>query len=87
MRSTQRIAGLLLAMLASATAEFAQAPGSSIDSLWNLTTLHDYSQKRVSSYDRSGANADFRPISPGETLTLFDKSGPGAITHIWLTLA
>jgi hypothetical protein len=86
-RSIQRVAGLLLALLASATAEFAQAPGSSTDSLWNLTAPHDYSQRRVSSYDRSGANADFRAISPGETLTMFDESGPGAITHIWLTLA
>jgi hypothetical protein len=47
---------------------------------------HDYFQKRVSSYDHSGANADFRTILPAETLTLFDESGPGLITHLWFTL-
>jgi len=52
-----------------------------------ITASHDYVQKRVSSYDRSGANADMRPVAPGETLTVLDESGPGAITHIWFTIA
>jgi hypothetical protein len=52
-----------------------------------ITQSHDYIQKRSSSYDRSGANADARPIAPGETLTVLDDSGPGAITHIWFTIA
>ena len=63
---------------------FAQDP-----STW-LTTLpqaKDYVQHRVSSYDRSGANADARQIAPGETLALLDESGPGLITHIWFTIA
>ena len=47
----------------------------------------DYVQKRVSSYDRSGANADFRRIAPGETLTMLDEAGPGLLTHIWVTIA
>ncbi len=57
---------------------------------YNLATLpepHNYVQKRVSSYDRSGGNADFRPIAPGDTLLLMDEPGPGTITHIWFTLA
>ena len=58
---------------------------------WNIFVRpdhpHDYVQKRVSSYDRSGGNADFRQIAPGETLTLFDEAGPGTITHIWITIA
>src|ERR671936_883837 len=52
-----------------------------------ITQPHDYAQKRVSSYDRSGANADMRPVAPGETLTVLDESGPGAVTHIWFTIA
>ena len=55
--------------------------------LWNLTFPHDYVQKRSSSYDRSGGNADARPIAPGETLTVLDDAGPGVLTHIWFTIA
>src|SRR5271157_6345679 len=64
---------------------YAQSPASS--SLSGLTAPRDYVQKRISSYDRSGGNADFRQIAPGETLTLFEEAGPGTITHIWITIA
>jgi hypothetical protein len=57
------------------------------DSLAGLTAPHDYVQKRVSSYDRSGGNEDYQTIAPGETLTIFDESGPGIITHIWFTFS
>jgi D-arabinan exo alpha-(1,3)/(1,5)-arabinofuranosidase (non-reducing end) len=46
----------------------------------------DYVQKRASSYDRSGGNADYRKIAPGEILVLMDEHGPGEITHIWTTM-
>src|SRR5208337_5618321 len=62
-----------------------QSPAST--SLPGLTAPHDYVQKRVSSYDRSGGNADYRQIASGETLTLLDEAGPGTITHIWITIA
>src|SRR5690349_6781232 len=52
-----------------------------------ITQAHDYVQKRSSSYDRTGANADARAVAPGETLTVLDDAGPGAITHIWFTIA
>lgn len=55
--------------------------------LANLTQPHDYIQKRVSSYDRSGGNADYREIAPGQTFTLLDEDGPGVITHVWITIA
>ena len=55
--------------------------------LQSLMEPHDYVQKRASSYDRSGGNADYREIKPGDTLTLLDDSGPGIITHIWITIA
>jgi hypothetical protein len=77
-------------MLLCCTAVFAQ--GTTVlpqtgDWLRTLTQPHDYVQKRSSSYDRSGGNADFRPIAPGATLTLLDEQGPGIITHFWCTLA
>ena len=54
--------------------------------LANLPKEKDYVQKRASSYDRSGANFDLRRLPAGQTLTLLDDSGPGLITHIWITL-
>jgi hypothetical protein len=53
----------------------------------NLTKPQDYILKRVSSYDRSGGNADYREIAAGATLTIFDSDGPGEITHFWATLS
>ena len=55
--------------------------------LADLPQAKDYVQHRCSSYDRSGGNADARPIAPRETLTLLDEAGPGLITHLWVTIA
>jgi D-arabinan exo alpha-(1,3)/(1,5)-arabinofuranosidase (non-reducing end) len=55
--------------------------------LSTLPQAKDYVQHRASSYDRSGGNADARTIAPGETLTLMDESGPGLISHVWVTIA
>jgi hypothetical protein len=55
--------------------------------LSSLPQAKDYVQKRVSSYDRTGGNADARTIAPGETLTLLDENGPGLISHVWVTIA
>lgn len=65
-------------------------PAFSQDGTSWLATLpqpKEYAQKRASSYDRSGGNADYRSIAPGETLTLLDDAGPGVITHVWFTIA
>jgi hypothetical protein len=74
---------VVLAICGSAVAQ----PGSRTGLLSSLLEPQNYVQKRVSSYDRSGGNADFREIPPGETLTLLNESGPGLITHIWITIA
>lgn len=79
------IAAFLLVIGLSAPA-LGQSPESVSDLLENLPRLHDYVLKRVSSYDRTGGNADYREIPAGESLTLFDESGPGVITHIWITI-
>lgn len=40
---------------------------------------------RISSWDRTGRNADRIIMKPGETRVLADIAGPGRITHIWMT--
>ncbi len=63
---------------------FAQDPAGW---LADLPQAKDYVQHRVSSYDRTGANADARQIGVGETLTVLDEVGPGLISHVWFTIA
>ncbi|MGB8473147.1 MAG: glycoside hydrolase family 172 protein [Candidatus Acidiferrum sp.] len=65
-------------------ASLGQTPSSVLS---DLTRPHDYVLKRVSSYDRTGGNHDYRPLAPGETLTLLDEAGPGEISHVWITIA
>ncbi len=55
--------------------------------LSDLPQVRDYVQRRASSYDRTGGNDDFRTIAPGETLPLLDATGPGMVTHLWVTVA
>jgi hypothetical protein len=65
----------------------AQSIGAQSALLSSLISPHDYIQKRVSSYDRTGGNDDFVKIEPGNTCELLDATGPGIITHIWITIA
>lgn len=53
----------------------------------NLAQIREGKTGRCSSYDRTGRNSDCRIIKPGQTATLADIKGPGAITHIWMTQA
>jgi D-arabinan exo alpha-(1,3)/(1,5)-arabinofuranosidase (non-reducing end) len=71
-----------LLVFASCTSCFAQN-----DPMANLIAPHNYVQKRVSSYDKSGGNGDAIHIAPSATATLLDAAGPGIITHIWFTIA
>jgi len=73
--------------LLSTAVTSAQSCLESASPLWNLAAPHDYVQKRASSYARDGGNADYRALAPAETLTLLDESGPGVITHVWITIA
>jgi hypothetical protein len=59
----------------------AQAPSAT--GAVDLTRPQDYVLRHVSSYDRSGGNADYRKIAPGQTLTVLDVDGPATLTHIW----
>jgi len=60
--------------------------------MWNgalldLAQPHNYIEKRSSSYDRTGGNADYRQLPAGQTLVLLDAPGPGIVTHLWMTIA
>jgi hypothetical protein len=57
------------------------------DLLRNLGQKQDYRSRRVSSYDRSGGNRDSIVIEPGKTAVLAEIEGPGAVHHIWTTIA
>lgn len=71
-------------LFAGPEAALVQSPS---DLLSQLTKPHDYALKRVSSYDRTGGNDDYRPLAAGGTLTLLDEAGPGEISHVWITIA
>ncbi len=58
-----------------------------LGSLSDLPRLRNARRRRASSYDTSGGNADQWLLQPGETRTLASIDGPGAIRHIWMTLA
>ncbi len=72
---------VLLALGVTANAQSGAGP------LSDLPKLRDYSLRRSSSYDRSGGNADARPVAAGDSITVLDEAGPGQISHIWFTIA
>jgi len=53
--------------------------------LGDLTVQRQARSGRSSSFDQSGRNRDNWIIMPGEERTLADLTGPGSITHIWMT--
>jgi D-arabinan exo alpha-(1,3)/(1,5)-arabinofuranosidase (non-reducing end) len=73
-----------LALIALAAAAVALAGQ---DLLKDLGNPQGYRSRRVSSYDRSGGNRDSVAIEPGKTAVLAEIDGPGAIHHIWTTIA
>ena len=80
MRRSPTIFGLLVVSLAASA--FGQIPAWMPDPTQQQTyTLH-----RSSSREATGANADFRTVTPGQTLTVLDVDGPGMISHLWFTL-
>jgi hypothetical protein len=83
----QCVQKILIGMMMMCAAVWAQSDGDQSKLLSGLAAPHDYVQKRASSYDRTGGNDDFYKIKSGDTITLLDDSGPGIITHIWITIA
>jgi Protein of unknown function (DUF2961) len=78
---------LTLLSLFVAHAVLPTSPAQTATSRVDLTQPQDYVLKRVSSFDRSGGNADYRKIATGQTLTVLDVDGPATLTHIWITLS
>jgi len=74
----------LLMCLAMCVSAQAQTDGGRSTLLSGLISPHNYVQKRVSSYDRTGGNDDFVKIAAKNTIALLDDPGPGIITHIWI---
>jgi len=60
-------------------------PGQDI--LGKLGQPQNYVSQRVSSFDRTGGNKDSLTIEAGQSAVLADLKGPGAIHHIWVTIA
>ncbi|MEZ0537097.1 glycoside hydrolase family 172 protein [Caldicellulosiruptoraceae bacterium PP1] len=54
--------------------------------LSSLFQIRQAKTKRISSYDKTGGNADCISISPKETKSIFEIEGSGIIRHIWITL-
>ena len=50
------------------------------------TRQQTYTLRRSSSREETGANADARTVTPGQTLTVLDVDGPGMVSHIWFTI-
>jgi hypothetical protein len=53
----------------------------------DLARLRTARSRRISSYDRTGGNADRITVPAHATAVLAEVAGAGAITHIWCTIA
>ncbi len=56
-------------------------------SLPDYARAQQYKSLKQSSFDTTGGNRDYWPIAGGATREVFNAIGPGAITHIWFTIA
>ncbi len=56
------------------------------EGLFALARLRSYVNRRSSSWDRTGGNADWVTVEPGQEATLLKVSGAGVVTHIWFTI-
>jgi hypothetical protein len=48
--------------------------------------LRSYKNRRSSSWDRTGGNADALPVERGATAKLLEIEGAGVVTHLWFTI-
>lgn len=47
----------------------------------------NYRSLKQSSFDVTGGNSDRWPITPGQTIEVFNQKGAGMVSHIWFTIA
>src|SRR6266702_8580131 len=74
---------LLLFLLIFSTS---QMFGQSANWMPDITQQQTYTLHHAASGEGMGANADYRTLTPGQTLTLLDTDGPGMISHLWFTI-
>lgn len=58
----------------------------SLSNLSNIYIRKSSQRERVSSYDRTGGNADYIRLAAGEEVTICAIDGKGIINHIWMTM-
>lgn len=95
-RARRRLLGTLAAgvpaaaLLATGAASAAAAPQPPAvpapEELFSAARLRSYKSRRSSSWDRTGGNADWFTVAPGQSATVLDVTGSGVITHIWFTI-
>jgi hypothetical protein len=82
-----RLMGAAGMTAAAPAASLAQSRPSGNDFMPKYARAQEYRSLKQSSHDRTGGNRDAFPIAAGATQTLFESNEPGAITHIWFTIA
>ena len=80
-------AGLSLAPASAQVSEHTTGAGAGELTLPAYTRAQLYRSLKQSSYDRTGGNHDFWTIPSGGVQEVFSANQPGAITHIWFTIA
>lgn len=93
-RARRQLLGALASGLPAAALLGVNAPGAMAEPsetaapehLFALARLRNYKSRRSSSWDRTGGNADWVTVDPGQTATVLDVAGAGVITHIWFTI-
>ncbi|MCJ7579070.1 MAG: DUF2961 domain-containing protein, partial [Candidatus Aminicenantes bacterium] len=87
MRFKKSFVFLTVLIFCGAASIFSQDQPQSYSVLDNLAALKNYQSKRISSFDRSGKNADRLVIDSGETAVIAKIEGAGIIKHIWITIS
>lgn len=87
MRLRRWIFIVLFSILTGTLFGFIQDSDQAVTILNNVAHFKQYRSKRISSYDRSGKNADRLVIKSGETAELARIKGAGIIKHIWITIS
>jgi Protein of unknown function (DUF2961)/HEAT repeats len=83
--STAKVA--LVATLLAATGRADDLPPTLADPFRLLEPRHSVAHRSSSNNPDPDSNDDSKRPIPGETTVLADLEGPGAVTHIWITVA
>ncbi|MGD0479230.1 MAG: glycoside hydrolase family 172 protein [Terracidiphilus sp.] len=79
-------AALLGANDSAAVAAPALPEAAAPEKLFALSRLRNYKNRRSSSWDRTGGNADWLRVDQGTAATVLDVTGAGVVTHVWFTI-